>query len=66
MQTLQFKLLFKTQNSSVSFFFVPYRLMDKYLISVFNLESNPNHMTPIDTFKLFRNFDAFVRLCIEK
>lgn len=34
--------------------------MDKHIINVFNLESNPNHMTPVDTFKLFRNFDAFI------
>ena len=33
--------------------------MDKHIIKVFNLESNPNDITPIDTFKLFRNFDAF-------
>ena len=34
--------------------------MDKHLINVFNLESNANDITPIDKFKLFHNFDAFV------
>ncbi|CAF3690342.1 unnamed protein product [Adineta steineri] len=33
--------------------------MDKYLIEVFNLEPNVNHITPLDEFKLHRNFDAF-------
>lgn len=34
--------------------------MDKHLINVFQLEPNPNDITPIDLFKLFRDFDAFV------
>lgn len=34
--------------------------MDKHLIKVFNLEPNANHNTPIDQFKVFRNFDAFI------
>jgi len=34
--------------------------MDKHLINIFNLESNSNHITPLDTFKLFRNFDAYL------
>lgn len=34
--------------------------MDKHLIEVFHLESNPNHTTPLDQFKLLRNFDAYL------
>ncbi|UJR07799.1 hypothetical protein I4U23_012081 [Adineta vaga] len=33
--------------------------MDKYLIQRFDLESNSNHQTPIDTFKLFRDYNAY-------
>ena len=34
--------------------------MDQYLIKTFNLEPNPNHLTPLDQFKVFRNFDAYL------
>jgi len=34
--------------------------MDKHIIKVFDLEANPNDITPIDWFKLFHDFDAFV------
>jgi hypothetical protein len=34
--------------------------MDKHLINVFNLEPNSNYITPLDKFKLFRNFDAYL------
>jgi hypothetical protein len=34
--------------------------MDTYLVSQFDLESNVNHMTPLDPFKVFRQFDKFV------
>jgi hypothetical protein len=34
--------------------------MDQHLINVFHLESNSNDITPLDTFKLFRNFDAYL------
>jgi len=34
--------------------------MDEYLINIFHLESNSSHITPLDTFKLFRDFDAYL------
>jgi hypothetical protein len=34
--------------------------MDKHIINVFKLEPNVNDITPLDTFKVFRDFDAFV------
>lgn len=34
--------------------------MDKHLVNVFNLESNVNNITPIDKFKIFRDFDCFI------
>lgn len=34
--------------------------MDKFLIKTFDLESNSNHITPFDNFKLFRNFDTYI------
>lgn len=34
--------------------------MDQHLIRVFNLEPNVNDVTPIDEFKLFRDFEKFV------
>jgi hypothetical protein len=34
--------------------------MDKYIINAFNLEPNVNNITPIDKFKLLRDFDAFI------
>jgi hypothetical protein len=34
--------------------------MDNHLIQVFNLEPNSNYITPLDKFKLFRNFDAYL------
>jgi len=34
--------------------------MDKYLIDVFKLEPDSNHITPLDKFKLLRNFDAYL------
>lgn len=34
--------------------------MDKYLVQVFDLEPNPNNFTPIDQFKIYRDFDKFI------
>ncbi|CAF1341849.1 unnamed protein product [Adineta ricciae] len=34
--------------------------MDKYLIEIFDLEANVNDITPIDKFKLYRDFDRFI------
>ncbi|CAF1431616.1 unnamed protein product [Adineta steineri] len=34
--------------------------MDKHLINTFHLEANPNDQTPLDKFKLFRNFDVYL------
>lgn len=34
--------------------------MDKHLINIFRLESNSNHTTPLDTFKLLRDFGAYL------
>ncbi|CAF3798067.1 unnamed protein product [Rotaria magnacalcarata] len=34
-------------------------LMDKHIISVFNLEPNVHNLTALDKFKVFRNIDAF-------
>lgn len=34
--------------------------MDQYLIKIFHLESNPNHNTPLDQFKLCRDFDGYL------
>ena len=32
--------------------------MDRYLVEKFHLEPNVNDITPIDTFKVFRDYDA--------
>jgi len=34
--------------------------MDKHVINVFHWEDNVNNITPIDKFKLFRDFDGFI------
>ena len=34
--------------------------MDRYLVEKFQLEPNVNDNTPIDTFKVFRDYDAFL------
>ncbi|CAF2528008.1 unnamed protein product [Rotaria sp. Silwood2] len=33
--------------------------MDKYIINLFNLESDVNNITPLDIFKTYRNLDAY-------
>lgn len=39
--------------------------MDKHLVKVFNLEPNVNNITPIDKFKVFRDFDRFINVLKE-
>ncbi|CAF4781698.1 unnamed protein product [Rotaria sp. Silwood1] len=34
--------------------------MDKHIIKLFNLEPNVNNITPLDLFKAYRNFDAYI------